>query len=103
MVRRTTHALARPGWTPVSNMAAEDTGSVLSQRRWRIMLSALPFDSALDPLPAWVRTPDQFVGWLSCRIDQPGLRGYFLEIQTIAKQTCDLELLRFAKKYIGDC
>jgi hypothetical protein len=99
MVRRTTHAYARPGWTPG---AGDESAEILSKRRWRIMQSVLPFDNSLDPLPAWVRTPDQFVGWLSCRIDQAGLRAYFREIQTVAKQTSDLELLRFARKYLGE-
>lgn len=98
MVRRT-HAYARPGWTPG---AGDESAEILSQRRWRIMQSVLPFDNSLEPLPAWVRTPDQFVGWLSCRIDQAGLRAYFREIQTVAKQTSDLELLRFARKYLGE-
>lgn len=98
MVRRT-HAYARPGWTPG---AGDECAQVLSRRRWRIMQSVLPFDTVLDPLPAWVRTPDQFVGWLSCRINQPRLRAYFSEIQVIAKQTGDLELLRLARKYLSE-
>ncbi len=98
MARRT-HAYARPGWTPGTG---DESAEILSQRRWRIMQSVLPFDNALDPLPAWVRTPDQFVGWLSCRIDQTGLRAYFHEIQAVAKQTSDLELLRSARKYLGE-
>ncbi len=98
MVRRThAHAYRRPGWT-----AGGDTAAILAQRRWRIMQSILPFDNAQDPLPVWVRTPDQFVGWLSCRIEHRALRAYFCEVQTIAKQICDLELLRFARKYLGE-
>jgi hypothetical protein len=49
-----------------------------------------------------VRTPEQFVGWMSCRIDTTRLRAYFHEIQAVAKQTCDLELLRFARKHLAD-
>jgi hypothetical protein len=28
------------------------------------------------------------------------LRDYFEDLEEIAKQTCDLELLRFARKYV---
>jgi hypothetical protein len=103
MVRRVNTAFNRPGWSAENDDA--DTGaqvSLLRKRRWRIIESVLPFDSSSDPLPAWVRTPEQFVGWLSCRIDPAGLRSYFREIQTVAKQTADLELLRFARKYLGE-
>jgi hypothetical protein len=96
---RRTHAYARPGWTAG---AGDDATEILAQRRWRIMQSVLPFDNSLTPLPTWVRTPDQFVGWLSCRVEHVALRAYFREVQTIAKQTCDLELLRFARKYLGE-
>lgn len=95
---RSTHAYARPGWTLSTG---DEPGEILSRRRWRIMQRVLPFDNVVDPVPPWVRTPEQFVGWLSCRISQPGLRAYFREIETVAKQTSDLELLRFARKYLG--
>jgi len=98
--RRMNAAFSRPGWVSEANT---DSGDMLMRhRRWRIMESLLPFDSTLDPLPAWVRTPEQFVGWMSCRIDTAGLKAYFREIQAVAKQTCDLELLRFARKYLSD-
>ena len=98
--RRMQAAFSRPGWT--SEADTDSGNALLSQRRWRIMESLLPFDSALNPLPAWVRTPEQFVGWMSCRTDIASLRAYFHEIQAVAKQTCDLELLRFARKHLAD-
>jgi len=96
---RQNYAFARPNWTPGSG---DEAAEMLWQRRWRIMQSLLPFDTSLEPLPAWVRTPDQFVGWLSCRIDQAGLRAYFQEIQGVARQIGDLALLRFARRYLGE-
>ncbi|MGA2088770.1 MAG: hypothetical protein ABSG66_07615 [Stellaceae bacterium] len=98
--RRMNAAFSRPGWASEADTDSGDT--LMRHRRWRIMESLLPFDSTLDPLPAWVRTPEQFVGWMSCRIDTAGLKSYFREIQAVAKQTCDLELLRFARKYLSD-
>lgn len=100
MFRQMQAALARPSWSPDAQEG--DELEMMRHRRWRIMQSILPFDATLDPLPAWVKTPDQFVGWLSCRIDSVGLRAYFHEIQAIAKQTSDLTLLRFARKYLGE-
>ena len=47
----------------------------------------------LDPLPTWVKTPEQFIGWLIGRLSPGGLRTYFEDLEGIAKQTCDLELL----------
>jgi hypothetical protein len=96
---RRNYAFARPNWMPGEG---DEASEMLWQRRWRIMQNVLPFDTPLEPLPAWVRTPDQFVGWLSCRLDQAGLRAYFRDIQAVAKQIGDLALLRFAPRYLGD-
>ena len=100
--RRIHAAFSRPGWTTGSDTDQDSGEALLRQRRWRIMESLLPFDSTLDPLPGWVRTPEQFVGWMSCRLDTMGLKAYFREVQAVAKQTYDLELLRFARKYLSD-
>jgi hypothetical protein len=103
MVRHVNTAFNRLGWSVGNDDADADAPvALMRKRRWRIIESVLPFDSTSDPLPAWVRTPEQFVGWLSCRIDPAGLRDYFREIQTLARQTADLELLRFARKYLGE-
>jgi hypothetical protein len=52
-------------------------------------------------VPQWVRTPDQFIDWLSARLTAAAMRTYLADLELIAKQTCDLELLRLARSYHG--
>ena len=56
--------------------------------------------SGAQSRPGWVLEPD-LVGWLIGRLTPQGLRSYFQELELIAKQTCDLELLRLARRYQG--
>jgi hypothetical protein len=73
--------------------------TLLQERRWRILRAVLPRDHAVDPLPTWVRTPEQFVACLVERVGLAGRAAYFADLEEVAKQTCDLELLRLARKY----
>jgi hypothetical protein len=69
----------------------------MRQRRWRILRAALPPAHGIDPLPLWVRTPQQFVGWVAGRLTPGGMRRYRTELEELARQTCDLELFRLAR------
>ena len=51
-------------------------------------------------MPERIGTPEQFVGWLIGRLSAQSLTNYFEDLEEIAKQTCDLELLRLARKYL---
>ncbi|HUB94675.1 MAG TPA: hypothetical protein VL993_02085 [Stellaceae bacterium] len=73
----------------------------MGRRRWRILQSALPEHTPAEPVPLWIRTPEQFVDWLSARVRPNDLRAYFLALDEIARQSCDLDLLRFARSYLG--
>jgi len=95
---RNQEAPRRAGWTLEADLDPID--EQLRRRRWRILRVALPHGLGLDPVPAWVSTPEQFIGWLIGRLTPQALRNYFEDLEEIAKQTCDLELLRFARKYV---
>ena len=95
---RNSEAPRRAGWTLEPDLDPID--EQLRRRRWRILRVALPHGLGLDPVPAWVSTPEQFIGWLIGRLTPQALRNYFEDLEEIAKQTCDLELLRFARKYV---
>jgi hypothetical protein len=69
----------------------------MRQRRWRVLRAALPPGHGIDPLPLWVRTPRQFVGWVAGRLTPGGMRRYRAELEELARQTCDLELFRLAR------
>jgi hypothetical protein len=97
MTGRIGEAPRRAGWTLEADLDPID--EQLRRRRWRILRVALPHGHSLDPVPAWVSTPEQFIGWLVGRLTPSALRDYFEDLEEIAKQTCDLELLRFARKY----
>jgi hypothetical protein len=98
MMGRNGEAPRRAGWTLESDLDPRD--EQLRRRRWRILRVALPHGHGVDPLPTWVRTPEQFIGWLLGRLSPRALRNYFEDLEEIAKQTCDLELLRLARKYL---
>ena len=95
---RNNEAPRRAGWTLEADLDPID--EQLRRRRWRILRVALPQGLGLEPIPAWVSTPEQFIGWLIGRLTPQALRNYFEDLEEIAKQTCDLELLRFARKYV---
>jgi hypothetical protein len=99
MMRPSAGLRPRPGWD--RNGGASTEAGAIGQRRWRILIRTQPIAAGLEPTPYWVRTPEQFVDWLSLRIGPRDLRAYFLDIEEIARQSCDLELLRFARPYLG--
>jgi hypothetical protein len=100
MIRPTTGLRPRPGWDRQSS-AASAVEILMGQRRWRILHNAQPLFEPAEAVPNWIRNPEQFVGWLSLRIGPRELRAYFQDIEEIARQSCDLELLRFARRYLG--
>ncbi len=70
--------------------------TLIGQRRWRILQNAQPLFAPAEPVPAWIRTPEQFVEWLSMRARaRRNCAAYFRDLEEIARQSCDLELLRF--------
>jgi len=99
MAGRSGGAQSRPGW--VLEADPDPVDEQLRHRRWRILRAVLPIGHGLDPLPTWVKTLEQFVGWLIGRLNPAGLRTYFEDLEEISKQTCDLELLRLARRYQG--
>jgi hypothetical protein len=74
---------------------------VMGRRRWRILQAAQPMGAVSEPVPRWIRTPEQFADWLAVRLDARAFRAYFLDLEEIARHACDLELLRFARRYLG--
>lgn len=89
----------RAGWVLEPNLNPVD--EQLRRRRWRILRALLPVSPALDTLPPWIRTPDHFVSWLIGRMTPAGLYAYFKDLEEVAKQTCDLELFRLARRCRG--
>lgn len=71
----------------------------LRQRRLRILLVTLPRRAELDP-PAWIRTPQQLVGWLMGQLTPHSLLEYFTDLEEVAIQADDLVLLRLARQYL---
>ena len=99
MVRSTASARVRPGWDRQPSASPVET--LIGQRRWRILQNAQPLFTPVEPLPLWIKRPEQFVDWLSVRLSPSELRDYFRDLEAIARQNCDLELLRFARRYLG--
>jgi hypothetical protein len=99
MIRRASGSPARPGWDRVPSESP--TATFIGQRRWRILQHAQPLYPSGEPVPPWIRTPEQFIDWLSVRVAPDDLRAYFRDLEDIARQSCDLELLRFARRYMG--
>ena len=85
----------RPGWALEPNL--DPVTELVRRRRWRVLRAALPHGRGLDPIPAGVKTPEEFVEWLLVRLSPMAAKAYFEDLELIAKQTCDLELLRFAR------
>ncbi|MGH7090726.1 MAG: hypothetical protein ACREFQ_17660 [Stellaceae bacterium] len=92
-------ASARPGWDRHGMAGAAET--VIGRRRWRVLVNAQPLFEPTEPIPPWIRTPEQFVDWLSLRLRPGELRAYFRDLEAIAREIGDLELLRFARRYLG--
>jgi hypothetical protein len=90
-------AQTRPGWELEPDLDPVDEH--VRRRRWRVLRAALPPGRGLDQLPVWIKTPDQFLDWLMSRLSPASVRGYFEDLEVIAKQTCDLEMLRFARQH----
>ena len=90
---------ARPGWDRLPTASPVET--LIGQRRWRILQNAQPMFTPTEPAPSWIRTPEQFVEWLAIRLTPTELRSYFQDLEEIARQSCDLELLRFTRRYLG--
>lgn len=86
------------GWTIEPDLDPLDER--LRRRRWCILRTVLLRRSG-DTLPEWINTPEQFIGWIVGRLAPKPLTNYFTEIEDIAKQTCDLELLRLARQYLS--
>jgi len=98
-MRSLVDAAARPGWER-HDTGLSGTGAI-GRRRWRILQAAQPLGAVAEPVPRWIRTPEQFADWLAARLDPRALRAYFLDLEEIARHACDLELLRFARTYLG--
>lgn len=99
MIRPSFAVTPPPGWDRKPSASAVAT--LIGQRRWRILTNTQPLVEPTAPLPAWIRTPEQFVDWLSMRVGPKELRAYFHDLEEIARQSADLELLRFARRYLG--
>ena len=89
---------SRPGWGVAPN---DPLAAQLPRRRWRILHNAKPQMRPEEPLPNWIRTPEDFVRWLASRLGLNELYTYFRDLEAIAKMSCDLELLRFARRYLS--
>ena len=92
-------AIARLGWNCQNAGSAVET--MIGRRRWRILVNVRPLHDPNERMPAWIRTPEQYVDWLALRLRPGELRAYFRDLESIAREICDLELLRFARRYLG--
>ncbi len=99
MIRSSAERFARPGWERLDGTGAPS--GVMGRRRWRILQAAQPLGAVAEPVPRWIKTPEQFADWLAARLDARSLKAYFLDLEEIARHACDLELLRFARTYLG--
>jgi len=90
-------AQMRPGWALEPNL--HPVHEHLRRRRWRVLQAALPPGRGLERVPSWVTCPDEFIDWLTSRLTGVAVHSYFEHLELIARQTCDLELLRFAREH----
>jgi hypothetical protein len=97
-VVQNSEAQRRAGWTLEADLDPID--EQLRRRRWRILRVTLPQGHGLEPVPSRITTPEHFIGWLIGRLSAQALVNYFEDLEEIAKQVCDLELLRLARKYL---
>jgi hypothetical protein len=86
----------RPGWDRLGT--AGSAATTIAWRRWRILEAAQPL---AERVPVTIRTPEQFVDWLSLRLRPVELRAYFRGLEAIARDVSDLELFRLARRHLG--
>ena len=72
----------------------------LRRRRWRILREVIPGRTGSDLMPLWISTPTDFLGWLLVKLSANELQDYFQQLERLAKNYCDLELLRLARMYL---
>lgn len=91
-------AQAYPGWMLVRD---DDEGpeARLPRQRWRMLHDTRPHMAPTGPMPRWIETPDDFVYWLAAYLTATELHAYFRDLEAAARRSCDLELLRFARRY----
>ncbi|HEY3916866.1 MAG TPA: hypothetical protein VGL83_03695 [Stellaceae bacterium] len=99
MIEDSATAQTYPGWT-IAQGDNHGADAQLPRRRWRILHNAKPPMGATGPAPGWIKTPDDFVHWLAVHLSVNELYTYFRDLEAIAKMSCDLELLRFARRYL---
>ena len=51
-------------------------------------------------MPHWLKTPEEFRP-LASQLSLNAVYSYFRDLEAIAKMSCDLELLRFARRYLA--
>ena len=90
-------AQIRPGWELEPDL--DPVNERVRRRRWRVLRAALPPGPGLAQLPDWVKSPDQFIDWMTSVLSPRAFRAYLDDLELIARQTCDLELLRFARHH----
>src|ERR1700722_16112954 len=95
---RTMKARVWPGWDREIDAVRSD--SPLSGRRWRILQAVRPSATLLVAVPPWIHNPDQYIEWLALQLRPPQLVVYFRDLETIARRSCDLELLRLARRHL---
>jgi hypothetical protein len=98
MFRVPTNPEGKPGWACQSDDDA--VASQMTRRRWRILQCAKPRTEPPEPMPNWVRSPEDFIRWLETKLTAHQLLAYLRDLEGIAKATADLELLRFTRQYI---
>ena len=92
-----TGAQPRPGWImPPDSNSPE---AYLQRQRWEILDTAKPCREPLGATPEWVKSPHDYVRWLASVLSLNQLYAFFRDLETVAKTSCDLELLRFARRY----
>jgi hypothetical protein len=99
MARTTSKAHVWPGWDRDADTTQSD--AQLSGRRWRILQAVRPPATLLLTVPPWIHTPDQYIEWLALRLLPAQLLGYFRDLDAIARRSCDLELLRLARRHLA--
>jgi hypothetical protein len=86
--------------TSAIDPALDPIDAGLRRRRWRILREVIPSRTRSDPMPLWVSTPTDFLGWPLVKLSANELQDYFQELERLAKKYCDLELLRLARMYL---
>jgi hypothetical protein len=79
--------------------SGDAAAAYLQRQRWEILDTAKPRHEVTDPMPGWVKTPEDYVRWLASVLSLNELYGFFRDLETSAKINGDLALLRFARRY----